>query len=63
MNDVLNGRFTIIETVSEDRLYKAVDTATGQMAAVKKWVNGDSASADRGRMGICRTWRKEEQGL
>ena len=42
MNDVLNGRFTIIETVSEDRLYKAVDTATGQMAAVKKWVNGDS---------------------
>ena len=42
MKDVLNGRFSIIETVSENRLYKAVDTATGNMAAVKKWVNEDS---------------------
>lgn len=41
MKDVLNGRFSIIETVSENRLYKAVDTATGNMAAVKKWVNED----------------------
>lgn len=42
MKDVLNGRFSILETVSEDRLYKAVDTATGKMTAVKKWVNEDS---------------------
>ena len=42
MKDVINGRFSIIETVMENRLYKAVDTATGNMAAIKKWVNEDS---------------------
>lgn len=41
MNDVLNGRFSIIEIISEDRLYKTVDTATGSFAAVKKWKPGD----------------------
>ena len=42
MKDILNGRFSILETITENRLYKAVDTATGKMAAVKKWVNEDS---------------------
>lgn len=41
MNDVLNGRFTIIETISENRLFKTVDTATGCFAAVKKWSSDD----------------------
>ncbi len=42
MKEILNGRFSILETVTENRLYKAVDTATGKMTAVKKWVNEDS---------------------
>ena len=41
MKDILNGRFSILETITENRLYKAVDTATGKMAAVKKWINED----------------------
>ena len=43
MNDVLNGRFSIIEIISEDRLYKTVDTATGSLVAVKKWKSGDQS--------------------
>lgn len=42
MKDVLNGRFSILETITENRLYKAVDTATGKMTAVKKWIKEDS---------------------
>ena len=41
MNDVLNGRFLIMEAVSENRLYKAVDTATGKLTAIKKWIEDD----------------------
>ena len=42
MKDILNGRFSILETITENRLYKAVDTATGKMTAVKKWIKEDS---------------------
>ncbi len=41
MKDVLNGRFSILEIISEDRLYKTLDTATGSLAAVKEWKSGD----------------------
>lgn len=41
MNDVLNGRFTVTDIISEDRLFRTVDTATGSLAAVKKWAEGD----------------------
>lgn len=41
MGEVLNGRFTVIDTISENRLYKAVDTATGNFAAIKKWKFGE----------------------
>lgn len=39
--DVLNGRFSIIEEIAENRLYRAIDTATGSHVAIKKWVNED----------------------
>lgn len=41
MGDILNGRFSIVETISENRLYKAVDTATGSFTAIKKWKYGE----------------------
>ena len=41
MLDVCNGRFSVLEIILEDRLYKTVDTATGSLAAVKRWESGD----------------------
>ena len=43
MLDVCNGRFSVLEIILEDRLYKTVDTATGSLAAVKRWESGDSS--------------------
>ncbi len=43
MGDVLNGRYSVIEIISEDRLYKAMDTATGSFVAVKKWKSKDQS--------------------
>ena len=37
MKEILNGRFSIKEVISENRLYKTVDIATGNLAAVKRW--------------------------
>lgn len=42
MGDILGGRFSIVEIISEGRLYKTVDTATGGFAAVKRWISEDS---------------------
>lgn len=42
MLDVCNGRFSVLEIILEDRLYKTVDTATGSLAAVKRWESGVS---------------------
>ena len=44
MKDVLNGRFTILETIVQNRLFKAVDTATGSFAALKRWAAADDGS-------------------
>ena len=43
MLDVCNGRFSVLEIILEDRLYKTVDTATGSLAAVKRWESGESS--------------------
>ena len=43
MKDVLNGRFTILETIVQNRLFKAVDTATGSFTAIKRWTAADGS--------------------